>query len=285
MEDALLQSMEIYHEAMMTFKPFAVIAMVSGGDDSLLLHHVIKRLGIEVDFVMHGVTGTGVKQTTDFVRDLVANSGTKYLEANAGDAYLKYVMRKGFFGSGDSAHTLSYHVLKAQPFRTAVSRNIRQGKTNRTVLFLNGVRVDESERRADKLGDKIFNIDKAMTKNVWVNLIHWWTTKERDEYLAGNSLLRNPVAIELNRSAECLCGTMQSMATGLQVAEAFPEWGKWWQDIRKKVTAKFPWDWSQNINNAHLRETLGQGNMFKEEPFMPMCVGCKAKVKRTIRGK
>lgn len=279
MNDQLKQSLEIYNEAMITFKPFAVIAMVSGGDDSMLLKYVLKELGIEVDFVMHGVTGTGIAETTDFVRQVVANSGDRYLEANAGDAYLKYVMRKGFFGQGNDAHALSYHVLKAQPFRTAVSHNIRMNKAGRFVLFLNGVRVDESDNRADKLGDKIFNIDPAMLKNVWVNILHWWTTKERDKYLADNNLLRNPVAIALGRSGECWCGTTQSQAAALHAAEHFPVWGKWWHNVRKEVTARFPWDWGQNINKYHHQEMNGQGNMFKEEPFMPMCVGCKSKTK------
>lgn len=279
MTDELRQSLEIYDEAMTTFKPYAVIAMVSGGDDSLLLFHVLRELNIEVDFVMHGVTGTGIQETTDFVRQLVKNSGTNYLEANAKDAYLKYVMRKGFFGKGNDAHAKAYHVLKAQPFRTAVSHNIRHGKIGRYVLFLNGVRVDESENRADKLGDKVFNIDPAMKKNVWVNILHWWTTKRRDEYLAGNSIERNPVSVLLGRSGECWCGSTQSLAAGNEAAIAFPVWGKWWYDTRKAVLAKWPWDWSSNINQYHLKEVNGQGNMFNAEPFMPMCVGCKSKTK------
>lgn len=279
MEDQLRQSLEIYKEAMTTYKPWAVIAMVSGGDDSMLLKYVLDELGIYVDFIMHGVTGTGIIETTEFVREIVSNSGIRYLEANAGDAYERYVMRKGFFGKGNDAHAKSYHVLKAQPFRTAVSHNIRMGKVGRYVLFLNGVRVDESENRADKLGDKIFNSDPAALKNIWVNMLHWWTTKQRDAYLIGNSLKRSPVAIALGRSGECWCGTTQSMAAGLQAAELFPVWGAKWRDIRKRVTAKFPWDWGQNINQYHLKEMRGQGNMFKEEPFMPMCVGCKSKTK------
>lgn len=278
-DQLLKQSKEIYDEAMLKFKPYAVVAMVSGGDDSLCLFEVIKELGIPIDYVIHGVTGTRIKETTDFVRELVLNSGDRYLEANAGDAYMNYVLRKGFFGKGNDAHAISYHVLKAQPFRTAVSHNIRQNKPGRFVLFLNGVRVDESENRADKLGDKIFNLDPAMLKNVWVNLLHWWPTKYRDIYLQANPIKRSPVAILLGKSGECWCGTTQSLGAATEAAEYFPVWGKWWYNARREVLKRFPWDWGSNIHKGHHMEMNGQGNMFKEEPFMPMCVGCKSKTK------
>lgn len=279
-DDQVRESFDIYHEAMVTYKPWALVLMLSGGDDSMLVRMLVKELGIPIDYIIHGVTGTGIQETQDFVRQVAANSGFKYAEANAGDAYEKYVMRKGFFGIGNDAHAKSYHVLKAQPFRTAISHNIRHGVKGRHILLLNGVRVDESENRADKLGDNYFNIDPAAPKNIWVNIAHWWTTKQRDEYLAGNSVKRNPVAILLDRSGECLCGSMQKMATGIEAAFHFPKWGKWWLDLRKRVLAKFPWDWGQQINPYHLKEMRGQGNIFKEEPFMPMCVGCKAKVNK-----
>jgi 3'-phosphoadenosine 5'-phosphosulfate sulfotransferase (PAPS reductase)/FAD synthetase len=290
MTDRLRESFDIYDEAMHTFKPYAVVLMLSGGDDSLLCERVCNELGIKLDYIIHGVTGTGIAEARKFVHEVVANSGVRFAEADAGDAYYNYVMRKGFFGSGDDAHTKSYHVLKAQPFRTAISRNLRHGKRNRNILLLNGVRVDESENRADKLGDNYFNFDPAAMTNVWTNIVHWWTTKERDEYLAGNSIKRNPVSIALGRSGECMCGTMQTMAIGLQAAEAFPEWGEWWRMVRKEVVQRFPWDWSKNITKYEKQERKGQKNIgfnentlvFKEHPFMPMCVGCKAKFIKPI---
>lgn len=281
-QDLLKESREIYDEAMTTYKPYAVVLLLSGGDDSILTKEVANQIGIRFDMILHGVTGTGIQEATDFVKQTMSNSGILWKIADAGDAYINYVMRKGFFGCGNDAHAKAYHVLKAQPFRTAISHNIRKGIAGRYILLINGVRIDESENRADKLGDKYFNIDPAMLKNVWVNLVHWWPTKARDEYLAGNSVKRNPVSILMNRSGECLCGSMQSMATGMQAAELFPKWGKWWLSTRKEVMKKFPWDWSQNINKYHHKEMLGQGNLFKEQPFMPMCVGCKAKVSRKI---
>jgi 3'-phosphoadenosine 5'-phosphosulfate sulfotransferase (PAPS reductase)/FAD synthetase len=279
-QDRIRESAEIVHRAMLEFKPYSTVLMLSGGDDSRLTMEVLREIGITPDFIIHGVTGTGIQEAQEFVRQVATNSGITYREADAGDAYLNYVMRKGFFGAGNDAHALSYHVLKATAFRKTVSSEIRHGKPNRPVLFFNGVRVDETDNRSDKLGDKIFNRDPAAPNNIWVNVVHWWTTKERDEYLVGNGIIRNPVSIAIGRSGECMCGTTQSMATGLEAAEHFPRWGKWWLDIRKQVIKRFPWDWSQNINQYHLKEMNGQGNLLKDEPFMPMCVGCRAKQKK-----
>lgn len=75
---------------------------------------------------MHGITNTGVKETTEFVRQLVQNYDAKYIEANAGTTYEDYVTKRGFFGVGIKAHTYAYHRLKSTPFRKALSKHIQK---------------------------------------------------------------------------------------------------------------------------------------------------------------
>ncbi len=276
MRELLLESKEIIDKAVADYKPYATVLMLSGGDDSRLTQEVLRELGIRPDFIIHGVTGTGIKQTTDFVRKIAATTDSKYVEADAGDAYIDYLLRKGFFGKGVSAHKFSYHVLKAIFFRKAVSHHIRNGKRNRKVLFFNGVRVDESDNRADKLGDNPYNIDPAAKSNIWVNVVHWWTTKQRDQYLSGNSCERSPVSICLGRSGECMCGTMQSGADRMLASEFYPEWGEWIDELDKFITKKFGWGWGMSASKKMIQDTKDVSD------FMPMCIGCKTKWHRQV---
>ena len=172
-DEKILLSKEIINKAIADYKPYAIVLMLSGGDDSMTALSVAKYLNIPFTHIMHGVTGTGIKETYDFVKTVVNKEDAIYLEANAGDAYINYVMRKGFFGSGMQAHSYSYHVLKIQHFRKAVSHHIRQNKRGRNILFVNGARRSESENRM-KTMQSPYKLDPAQNRNIWVNIINDW---------------------------------------------------------------------------------------------------------------
>lgn len=265
-------SKEIYQKAIKDYKPKAIVMMLSGGDDSTTAYAVTKELGIKVDAVIHGNTRTGIKETSIFAAKQVQKYGDKYLVADAGSSYEKYVMRKGFFGVGNQAHNYAYHVLKIGHFRNIVSTNFRRSKRNFPILFLNGARRQESKRREVTMKSP-YKLDPSQKNNIWVNIINEWNKNECLDYLEGNSIERNPVSINLCRSGECMCGTMQSKGDRIEASYFYPEWGKWIDELEKKVTKKFPWKWGENILRGRILEKHGQMNMF--ESFHPMCTGCK----------
>jgi len=267
MNDLLLKSKEIYDFAMLTYKPKAVVLMLSGGDDSLTCAHVAKELGIKIDFVIHGNTRTGIQDTTDFAIKEAKNLGHKLLLADAGNSYVDYVMRKGFFGKGNDAHNYSYHILKWNHFSRAVSANIRHRKRNFPILFLNGARQSESERRKITMISP-YNVMKGKENNIWVNLINHWDNHECKDYLNGNSINRNPVSINLCRSGECMCGTMQTQGDRVEAGYFYPEWKKWIDSLEKQVKEKHGWGWNENKPKA---KPLSN----QIEIFQPMCSGCK----------
>jgi 3'-phosphoadenosine 5'-phosphosulfate sulfotransferase (PAPS reductase)/FAD synthetase len=90
MEDQIQQARDIYDEAVLNFKPKAVVMMLSGGDDSMACYHVAKEAGINFNFVIHGNTRTGIKETTDFVVSEMGRMNERLLIADAGDAYVNY---------------------------------------------------------------------------------------------------------------------------------------------------------------------------------------------------
>lgn len=270
MNDKLfISSKEIIERAIAEYQPYAVVLMLSGGDDSLTALHVAKQLGIKIDFIMHGVTGTGIQETHDFVKGVVSREECKYIEANAGTSYVDYVLRKGFFGVGETAHTYSYHLLKWTHFRREVSLNIRHKKRNRNILFINGARRQESDNRMKTMVNPIRRADGG--SNIWVNIINDWPNHSTVDFLEGNSIKRNPVSILLCTSGECGCGTMQKAGDAVERGYHFPKWKAWFEWITGEVRKRgFTWSWGEPMPKTIAMEKKGQLNMFQ-----PMCAGCK----------
>lgn len=262
---ALDSSRAIIERAIAELKPYAIVAMISGGKDSLCAYLVAKTLGVPVSHILHGVTGTGIAETTHFVRDFAANEQPIYLEANAGDSYESYVRRKGFFGRGVLAHSYAYHLLKEKHFRRTISQAIRQRKRGRTVMLVNGARVQESTNRAKNLSEPI----RVEGGNAWVNICHTWSKEERDGFLDHLDAPCNPVTTKLCRSGECLCGTQQSPATREEVAFYYPAWGKWLDELEAPVKAKHGWGWGDATPSWVGMEKAGQMRLFQ-----PMCIDC-----------
>lgn len=270
--EVIEKSKEIISTAIADYEPYAKVGLFSGGNDSLLLLALLKELNIELDFIIHVHTETGLPQTLQFVKKHCSEYKSKFVIASANGAYERYVLRKGFFGAGNHAHAYAYHQLKANPLEKSISELIIQRRSNRKVLLLNGIRIEESSNRKKNYGSNVINVYGRRPNNIWVNAIHWWTIEQREDYLNGNNVKRNPVSIELGRSGECMCGTMQGQLDRVAAKKYCPAWGKWLDDLEKAVIGKgFPWKWGENINKGHLMEREGQLNMFQ-----PMCVGCKA---------
>lgn len=245
-------------------RPTHIVGTVSGGRDSAAEIEFAREMGLKIDMILHCRTGTGIAETTEHVVDYYGNLGPDFVMADAGTAYEEYVMRKGFFGVGRSAHNFSYRVLKATPMRKAISANIRQGKRDVRILLLNGARALESDNRALNL--KEVRRDPASPGNIWTNIIHDWSTADRDRYLSIKKTPINPVAVQLCRSGECMCGTMQTKQMRAEAAAVYPEWGRWIDELESVAKAKHGWGWGETMPKPSDDRQI--------EMFEPMCVGC-----------
>jgi 3'-phosphoadenosine 5'-phosphosulfate sulfotransferase (PAPS reductase)/FAD synthetase len=270
MELLLSQSQEIINKALADYKPYAVVLMLSGGHDSLLAYHVAKALDVPMTHIMHGITGTGIKETTDFARKVGEESGLSWLEANAGDSYERYVLRKGFYGIGHTAHTMAYHTLKSEHFKKALSRHIRQGQKGRNILLINGARRQESQNRKLSMIQPI-KVDKG---NIWVNIVNDWSALDRNTFLSEYE--RNPVYDILHRSAECLCGTMQNQETRKEVSYWFPKWGGWLVDLEREACNRgFCWKWGEDLPKAIKDQKRIEKEVKNGQQWLPMCQSCQ----------
>lgn len=269
MHELLEKSREIYNEAIALHNPYAVVAAISGGNDSAAAFHVARAIGVKIDYIIHIRTGTGIPETTEFVKEHYSTYQIPFILADAGNAFEKYVLRKGFFGRGHKAHEHAYHILKAGPLRKAISKHIRQKKRGRKILLLNGARLDESDRRTNtKPG--VMNPDYGAENNIWVNLIHHFSREQRDQFLLDCGAEINPVTKKMCRSGECLCGTMQAPEVRYEASALYPHWGAWLKELEQRVMKIFPWGWGQDVPKYVTDYKRGQSDFF----YMPMCVGC-----------
>lgn len=264
MMSSLDSSHEILRRAVEEFSPTHVVSMVSGGRDSAAAHQVAVELGIRIDLILHGRTGCGIPETTRYVCTHYGGLRSDFAVADAGTAYEDYVLRKGFFGKGIAAHGFAYRVLKAQPFRAAISKHIRQRRRGIRVLLINGARKDESENRRKHL--PVMRADPARPNNLWVNIIHHWTAGDRDRYLASRQTPINPVAQQLCRSGECMCGTMQSHGERLEAAALYPKWGAWLKSLESEARRLHGFGWGESFSTG--------GNPRQGNLFQPMCMDC-----------
>lgn len=262
-EAHIAKSASILREAIEMFNPTHIVSMVSGGKDSAASDQVLRELEAKIDLVIHGNTRTGIPETSQFVRSVYGQLG-EFAEADAGTAYEDYVLRKGFFGKGIGAHGFSYRVLKAQPFRKTVSKEIRQGKRDVRILLINGARKDESENRQKNL--QVWRRDPAAPNNIWVSLIYDWSLEVRDAYLESRRTPINPVAVQLCRSGECMCGTMQTIGDRREAAAIYPEWHKWLTELEAEAIRLHGFGWGDQFPRARV---TGQGDLFQ-----PMCKDC-----------
>ena len=261
------QSLSILQQAHAEYKPYATVVMFSGGTDSLAALHAVLRMGEKIDYVMHVHTATGLPETLEYVRRYVEKLGIPYLEPSAGTAYEDYVLRKGFFGRGERAHTFAYHILKRQRMRAGLA-TIRQGKRGRNILLVNGGRRQESQNRMVTMKEPI----KKDGSNIWVNVINEWTKFDCMDFIHDEKLEVNPVSALLHRSGECMCGTMQSHEERKEAAFWFPEWGKWLDNLEQQVNANGHW-WGWGDATPEAVKWIKAGQL----QFQPMCVGCMAR--------
>lgn len=170
--------------------------LLSGGNDSMVLLDVCAEW---VDKVVHINTGIGIPETTEFVRQTVADRGLEYAEMHPPIPYEELVLGrwKGFPGPG--AHLFTYTMLKER----CVEQLLRDHRTKRGQRFilLTGARASESQRR--------MGTTQPIRRNrgqVWVNPLIGWSNGLMMDYRAEHDLPVNEVTRHLHMSGECLCG-------------------------------------------------------------------------------
>jgi 3'-phosphoadenosine 5'-phosphosulfate sulfotransferase (PAPS reductase)/FAD synthetase len=293
-ESMLASGRKIMRSAIDKHKPVAIFAGFSGGNDSIVVtHFACTEFGATA---MHANTMIGVEKSReharntakrygwDFVEELATASGkpkkhkdgSPFNEKNlqtgkwvdGETAYEEFCFNFGMPGPGQ--HPRMYQRLKERSFNRIKKKAKAGHKKTDCVMFVTGIRRDESAIRAG------YNRDTQRTPGtVWVNPFYWQTKSDFELYRQEFGLPRNPVTDVIGISGECLCGTMGSRSELDLIEKIEPETRRYIESLESRCESLgLPCKWATKPERKSKCNPL-QLMLFGDEPtFQPACVGC-----------
>ena len=305
MENMLNGGRKIMREAIEKYKPVAIFAGFSGGNDSVVVtHFACTEFGA---MAIHANTLIGVEKSRQHARDTAKRFGWQFDEKKSeatgppkrrrdGSKFDASILPTGKWQDGDTKyeefcfnfgmpgpgqHPRMYQILKERVFE-AYRREAKQGHSRTaTVMFVSGVRHDESTIRA---GYK--SAIKKVGSSIWVQPFYWQTKVDFAMYREEFGLPRNPVTDVVGISGECLCGTMGSRDELDAVAKVEPETTAYIHGLEEKCESLgLPCRWATRPESTRKKPDVdtAQLSLFGDEPtFQPACVGC---IRRNGRGR
>jgi 3'-phosphoadenosine 5'-phosphosulfate sulfotransferase (PAPS reductase)/FAD synthetase len=259
----------IIDEAIGLHRPVKTFALFSGGNDSLVLLDMARRYW-NVDGVVHVNTGTGIPETTEFVRATCARWGMALHELRPPQSYEDVFINDPIIDGlpGPGMHHIAYSRLKDRAIRSFSTA--QKGRWRDRIMLLTGIRSDESQKR---MGYTESVIDREKCR-VWVNPLYSWTNDEMRAYKALYRLPRNPVTDHLHFSGECLCGAYAHPGELAELEFFYPEVAariRGWEAAAEARGLTYS-KWGERRPDAKKKERkarlceacVGQGELFAE---------------------
>lgn len=245
LDEAIARSHAILDRVLAEHPVVAVYGLFSGGNDSVVLNHLMRH---RMDGIAHVDTGTGVPDTTRHVVDVAAAWGLPLRVLHPKHSYEDLVMGrvlstrgpnvgrpvwKGF--PGPPGHGVMYRRLKDEPLQRLRAELVGEHRRTRRLVYLAGMRWAESDRRFRNAEE----VDRDGSL-IWVSLLVHWTDAHMREYRARHrctvlhehashrlctpgALPLNEVTAHLHMSAECLCGAFARPGELDEIGFFYPE--------------------------------------------------------------
>lgn len=211
--ERVAEAYAIIDQMLAEHRPTHVIALFSGGHDSLVATHLISRHPA-FSFVANFNTTIGIEETRQFVRDVCRDYQLPLKVYQPPVSYRDIVLEHGFPGPG--GHRYMYIRLKEKALDTCVREH--KAKWKDRIALITGVRLSESVRRMGHV--EAVSRDGA---KVWTAPIINWSNDDKNAYMALHGLPRNKVVDTICMSGECLCGAFASPGEIAEIREAYPE--------------------------------------------------------------
>ena len=246
---------QIVSDAIAMFDPVKVYVLLSGGKDSTVVSHLTAQSGSRLDAVVHINTGIGVEQTRKYVRSFAEWLKVPLIEKHSPKTYEELVLQHGF--PGPAAHRYMYSWLKERSLREV--RREAQNSGGGRVMFITGVRLDESKRRMGYVTPI-----QRQGNTVWVAPILEFTSKDIWDYRDEHQLPRNEVVDVLHMSGECLCGAFSKPGELDYIGHFYP-------DIVNRIRLLERRAHEQGLKSCHWGPQSSKA--IREAPG-PLCNGC-----------
>lgn len=302
-EKMIANGKAVMSEAIAACKPVAIVAAFSGGNDSIVASHfaiehydafaftadtliglgparqhsrdVCKKLGWEHRVIEATPEGPPKKTRRGKPFDQGVLPAGKWTDGAT--AYEEFCLNHGFPGRGKPQHARMYQRLKERSFRKLLKEfgATASAKTPK-VLFVSGVRSDESSRRAGYRR----TWKAGYFGDVWVNPFYYHTAADFALYRDEFGLPDNPVKRRCGISGECCCGTFGSQDERAAYREIDPAFADYLDELEIRVKANgLPWGWGESPPEWWKDQRKGQGFLFEVadqqvSTFQPACVGC-----------
>lgn len=293
LKDKLHEARGFLESAIEQCSPKYVVALLSGGHDSMSVTHFVARaLGARLSAVVHVNTGIGIPQTRQYVRDQCAGYGWNLLEYKAAEntkedgtpdpmIYEDIVMQNGF--PGPDAHRIMYSKLKERQLRR-LARDFGATPAE-PMMLISGVRTEESSRRMGNT--KLLDVQG---RTIWLAPFINMTAIDCGEYMQRESIARNPVKDLIHMSGECLCGAYAHPGELKEIALWYPETAAEIRRIEAKVaSAGFPWGWEDPPPSWWVKrkqaKASGQGDAFEDEAadeIQRLCMACNKRAETSV---
>src|SRR5262252_6563634 len=245
-------------QAIAEFQPACLLALFSGGHDSVTSTHLAAQHPM-FRAVVHVNTGIGIEETREYVRQVCSDQGWPLIEECAPAGwYDQNCLTKGMPG-GPMQHGIMYQRLKDDQVR-AVVRRFKRRKGD-TVGLVTGIRKQESERRMRVHAEPVIR-ERAQ---LWINPILDWSAADVNDYMAAVGLPRNPVVDKLHRSGECLCGALADPDELDWVAYWYPDVAARIRGLERECFKRhLPYRWGTKPSQA----------FDANQPMLPLCNDC-----------
>lgn len=234
LDDVVKEARAILRGTIAEYQPEAVVGLYSGGNDSTVLLDITRDL---LTHVGHANTTVGIEETREFVRRTTADYfDLPLIEVHPPVSYRDIVLKHGF--PGPPAHWLMYARLKERALRKIRRQFVTNGRKQR-IVFVTGVRQDESDRRFRNVG-----LLQREGSTVWCSPLVSATNAEMADYREAHpDLPRNEVSDHLHMSGECLCGAYAKPFELAEIAFFYPDTARMLVELEEEVRDR----WEQGL--------------------------------------
>jgi 3'-phosphoadenosine 5'-phosphosulfate sulfotransferase (PAPS reductase)/FAD synthetase len=245
-------------QALTTYQPACLLALFSGGHDSVVSTHIAAQHPA-FRAVVHINTGIGIEQTREYVRQICHDQGWPLIEEHAPDDWYDHNCLTAGMPGGPVQHGIMYQRLKDDQVRRVVRHHQRH--RGDTVGLVTGIRQAESDRRM-RVHPEPIQRERAQ---LWINPILSWTATDVSTYMADVGLPRNPVVDHLHRSGECLCGALADPQELDWIAFWYPEVAARIRALEHECFKRqLPYRWGNKSSPP----------IDVDQPMLPLCADC-----------